>query len=255
MNGKWTSPVASHSTFISPPELELILEKELAQLGIDHVVLIILDPLHNDLFKTTTGFTPYQLSTYQQYQAHDAFLTHYIRHQLNGNLLCMQEMLPPQQIDDEVFHDILVPTMQLYHSYCGLTKLVDHHSLMLSSHSFQALNYKQLTRLNHLWVFLTHWSNSWVSQQLLANQWKKLAQNDVEPTHHHSVTLAEFQVLELLTQGLDGSQIAQRRGVAKETVRSQIKQLLHKTQCQHQNQLIARFYQNTLFPNETPTIF
>jgi DNA-binding CsgD family transcriptional regulator len=247
MNGKRISPVASHSTFISPPELELILEKELAQLGIDHVVLIILDPLHNNLIKASFGFTQQQLAIYDRHQQHDVFLTHYIRHKMLGNLLYMQEMLPSQQINNEVFQDVIVPTMQLYHSYCGLTKLVDHHLLMLSSHSFQSLNLQQLTKLSHLWRFLTHWSNGWVSQKLVAHQWQKLELSAGPSNAHDSITLAELQVLELLTQGLDGSEIARRRGVAKETVRSQIKQLLHKTQCRHQNQLIARFYQNSLF--------
>lgn len=247
MNGKRISPVASHSTFISPPELELILEKELAQLGIDHVVFIILDPLHNNLLKASFGFSQKQLSIYDQHQEHDVFLTHYIRHKMTGNLLYMQEMLPSKQINDEIFQEVIVPTMQLYHSYCGLTKLVDGHLLMLSSHSFQSLNHNQLIKLTHIWRFLAHWSNGWVSQQLIAYQWNKLELNEEQSHTQHSITLAELQVLELLTQGLDGSEIALRRGVAKETVRSQIKQLLHKTQCRHQNQLIARFYQNRLF--------
>ncbi|MBY6186626.1 helix-turn-helix transcriptional regulator [Marinobacter hydrocarbonoclasticus] len=60
------------------------------------------------------------------------------------------------------------------------------------------------------------------------------------------LTLAETQVMNLLLQGLDGSEIAQRRKVSKETVKSQIKSLLHKTDCRHQNQLISEMHRRAL---------
>lgn len=48
----------------------------------------------------------------------------------------------------------------------------------------------------------------------------------------------EQEVLMLLSRGLTGPEVARLRGVSKETLRSQLKSLLHKTRCGNQNELL-----------------
>ncbi|WGV98587.1 helix-turn-helix transcriptional regulator [Vibrio sp. YMD68] len=232
---------------VSPIELESILLKELDHLGIEHVVLMVFDPWFYPKINVTHGFNAKQMVTYQTHQSHDAFLTHYLNKKLTGQLVYMQEMLPLRKISDETFLDILVPTMQMHHSYGGLHRILNHHHLMLSCHSFQKLNMQQQRSLTELWHFLVHWANGWVSNQLIAKQWEKLNAHTQQIESKSNLTHAETQILALLIQGLDGSEIASSRRVSKETVRTQIKQVLHKTGCKHQNQLISRYFHNHLF--------
>jgi DNA-binding CsgD family transcriptional regulator/uncharacterized protein Usg len=49
---------------------------------------------------------------------------------------------------------------------------------------------------------------------------------------------AEQEVLLLLSRGLTGPEVAHLRGVAKETLRTQLKSLLHKTRTNNQNELL-----------------
>lgn len=227
---------------ISPIELEEIVLRELAQAGIENVVFMILDPYQVPRLQFDFGFSSQQLDIYQQNQHHDAFLQYYLRKGLIGQYLYMQEMLPVKQIRNPVFREVLIPTMKLHHSYCGLFRLVEHHYLMLSCHGFSALPPKQRDHLKRLWQFLISWGNCWVAQQSMV---KRLAQlSPIRSIVHKGdvLTDAELEVLELLVQGMDGSEIAHYRSVSKETVRTQIKRILHKTGCRHQNQLISRYY-------------
>ncbi|HDY7736509.1 TPA: helix-turn-helix transcriptional regulator [Vibrio vulnificus] len=227
---------------ISPIELEEIVLRELSLAGIENVVFMILDPYQVPQLQFDFGFSTQQLEIYQQHQGHDSFLQHYLRKGLIGQYLYMQEMLPVKQIRNPIFREVLIPTMQLHHSYCGLFRLVEHHYLMLSCHSFSTLQPKHRDHLDRLWWFLISWGNYWVAQQSMA---KRLSQLNPVRTHireGESLTDAELEVLSLLAQGMDGSEVARYRSVSKETVRSQIKRILHKTGCRHQNQLISRYY-------------
>ncbi|MGF1722032.1 helix-turn-helix transcriptional regulator [Vibrio kyushuensis] len=231
---------------VSPVELECIVVKELYQLGIEHVVFMLFDKWYYPKVNITHGFTSRQMDIYQQNQHHDVFLSHYLKNRLEGQLVYMQDMLPVKRISDDVFHQILIPTMQMHHSYGGLHLAMDHHHMMLSCHSFRKLNEQQQKKLSELWCFLLHWSNGWVSNQLVAQQWSKLTTSKVSNDGQSLLTLTEMRILDLLIQGLDGTEIATHRGVSKETVRTQIKQVLHKTGCKHQNQLISRYFHHQL---------
>ncbi len=140
----------------------------------EHAVVMILDSSNQPLVNFSLGFTSKQLSIYQQNQPHDVFLNYYLRHQMVGQFVYMQDMLPMKNIRDEIFLDVIVPTMQLYHSYSGLSPLLSQHHLMLSTHSYRKLTGKQSKKLIQLWQFLISWGNVWVSQKSLAQQWKKL---------------------------------------------------------------------------------
>ncbi|MCK6264133.1 helix-turn-helix transcriptional regulator [Vibrio sp. ZSDE26] len=231
---------------ISPIELEHVILTELHPLGIEHVVFMVLDQWFHPQINITHGFSSQQLGIYQENQHHDAFLNHYLKSHLVGQLVYMQEMLPVREIDDAVFLEVLIPTMQMHHSYCGLHSVTDHHHMMLSGHSFRKLNPRQQKKLTEIWCFLRHWSNGWVSNQLVSQHWSKFNDTKCHRDKNAILTLTETRVLELLVQGLDGVEIASHRGVSKETVRTQIKQVLHKTGCKHQNQLISRYFHHQL---------
>lgn len=106
---------------------------------------------------------------------------------------------------------------------------------------FSSAQKKQAESISNV---LNHWANYWLSFHE-----KKLAYKRNDPLSKHlllKLSDAEINVLLLLVEGKDGSDIARIRQVSKETVRSQIKALLNKTGCKSQNQLIASYYTNKL---------
>ncbi|MCG6308534.1 LuxR C-terminal-related transcriptional regulator [Vibrio alginolyticus] len=232
------------SVHLSSFELEQLLELELAKLGLEQFVLMIIDVHQRPVFQHVCGFSHKQMKVYEQNMAHDVFFHHYANHGYLGKLLYMQDMLPMRKIQNPVFNEILVPTMQLYHSYSGLAPLMNNHYVMLSSHSERSLSYRAEERVGSIWQFLVAWGNSWVAQSMMMAQLSQFDSITTKDLPLISLTSAELNVLNLLAQGLDGSEVAQQRNVSKETVRSQIKQILHKTGCRHQNQLLACYFQS-----------
>ncbi|MEZ9556289.1 helix-turn-helix transcriptional regulator, partial [Vibrio splendidus] len=94
------------------------------------------------------------------------------------------------------------------------------------------------------------WANSWIAHHTMLLHWNRYA----EPTTTilpPILTKSELIVLELIIKGLTGSEVAKIRNVSKETVRTQIKSILHKTQCKNQNQLISRFGQGQWLMNKS----
>lgn len=232
---------AAHlSTF----DLEQMFEFEFAKLGLEQFVLMIIDANQRPVFQHVCGFTDNQMQVYEQNMADDVFFHHYLSHGHLGKLLCMQEMLPMHKIHNPVFNEILVPTLKLYHSYSGLAPLLNNHYVMLSSHSQRSLSYRNKERLDSAWQFLSAWGNYWVAQRTMTAQLSQFESMTTQDVLLTSLTSAELDVLDLLAQGLDGSEVAQQREVSKETVRSQIKKILRKTGCRHQNQLLARYFQS-----------
>lgn len=238
------SRISAAAMHLSTFELEQMLRCELAKLGVEHFVLMIVDVSHQPVYQHICGFTDKQIQTYERYMADDVYLEHYALTGRIGQLACMQEMLPMRRIHNPVFNEILVPTMQFYNSYCGLASLIDRHHLMLSSHSDRPLGYRSRFCIESVWRFLKTWGNYWVAHKTMSEQilqFECLAEKRLIVSN---LTLAELKVLNMLAQGLDGSEVARRRNVSKETVRSQIKHILHKTGCRHQNELLARYFQS-----------
>ncbi|MDF2152569.1 helix-turn-helix transcriptional regulator [Vibrio sp. CAU 1672] len=227
--------------------LEEIAQKELNKLGLEHAVFMVLDRTQKPVFDFNFGFTQKQLQVYEAYQHHDVYLNEYMNTRLFGQLSHIQQLVPINNINDEVFLDILVPTLQLRQGYSGLYPLMHRHMMLLSCHSFRPLTPNQFQQLTLVWRLLIDWSNSWIAQRQLMLSWSHFRNppTDVR-THSQNLTSAENQILHLLARGYSGSEIAQLRQVSKETIRSQIKQLLRKTGCKHQNQLISHYYQNHL---------
>lgn len=236
--------LSAAAVHISTFELEQMVEAELAKLGLEQFVLMIIDAEQQPVYQHVCGFTSHQMQVYQRHMAHDVFFQHYAYNGHLGKLLCMQEMLPMKYIKNPVFNEILVPTMEIYHSHCGLAPLMDNHFIMLSSHGDRALNHRARSGVGSVWRFLSAWGNYWIALQRMSVQLKQFKSAPSRGLLVESLSSAEMDVLNMLAQGFDGSEVAKRRNVSKETVRSQIKQILHKTGCRHQNQLLTRYFQS-----------
>lgn len=223
-------------------ELDETLKSELLSIGFEQAVCIILDPKQNYVYEFTMGFEEFQLQTYFDNQKHDVYLAKYLCKRLHGQIVYLQELVPDNQIKNKEFLDVLVPTMNVRHSLCGVQPLLKNYSLVLSSHCFRRPTVKQQLEIDNLWNYLTYWANSWISKLEMKTSKQHFLSRKTNLNHTVKLTDSEIEVLEYLVQGYDGSEIAYRRKVSKETVRSQIKQLLHKTQSKHQNHLISRYY-------------
>lgn len=228
---------------LSSIELERLLEVELYKLGLDHFVVMIIDAQRQPIFQHVCGFSNKQMRIYAENMTHDAFFNHYAQQGYIGQFLYMQEMLPVSKIRDPIFNEILIPTMQLHHSYCGLHPLAEGHYVMLSSHSDKELSHKDNNKAKMMWRFLISWGNYWVAQRNMTMNFRRFTNQTFDILPLDLLTNAEIDVLNMLAQGMDGTEVAKRRNVSKETVRSQIKQILHKTECRHQNQLLSRYFQ------------
>jgi len=73
--------------------------------------------------------------------------------------------------------------------------------------------------------------------RLLEPHWEQTRQTD-HVALLYGLSPMEQEVLMLLSCGLTGPEVARLRGVSKETLRSQLKSLLHKTRCGNQNELL-----------------
>ncbi|PWI32610.1 LuxR family transcriptional regulator [Vibrio albus] len=226
--------------------IEKLIEDELNYMGFAQCVIIILDSEHNPVFRYHRGFTQHQLDTYVKYMNHDIYMNSYFKEGKFGKLQYLQELIPSKNINNEIFCDILVPALKIEHSMAGLHTLTYQHMFFFSSYTARKPTVKQQMQLYEFWQFMIHWANSWVTHKELDQQWQKLSSYRQKAKLNQSLTPSERAVLSLLIQGLDGSEIARHRNVSKETVRSQIKQLLKKTGSKHQNQLLSRFFYGQL---------
>ncbi|MDB1123389.1 helix-turn-helix transcriptional regulator [Vibrio algarum] len=243
LSNRVRSPIVqSNRATINIDELEETLKSELFSIGFEQAVFVILDPKQNYAYEYSLGFEEHQLETYSVHQKHDVYLSQYLYDQAFGQIVYLQDLVPDKQIKNEIFWDVLVPTMKIRHSMCGVQPLLNNYSLILSSHSYQKPSVKQQLEIDNLWCYLTHWANNWIAKLDMQRCKQSLLSQKIATNQNVKLTSTELEVLGHLVEGLDGSEIAFRRRVSKETVRSQIKQLLHKTQSKHQNHLISRYY-------------
>ncbi len=225
---------------------EYKLKNKLNQLGFEQAVLIILDPLQNYIYEYTIEFTEQQMHTYSSHQKHDPYITKYLCDNAFGQFIYLQDIISAKHIHDEVFWDILLPTMKIRHGMSGLSPLLNHYVLVFSCYCFLKPSPKQQLAATQLWHYLSFWGNNIVSKLNMSQQEPLLFHHQLSTTPEVRLTPAEWQVFNCLIQGMDGSEIARRRHVSKETIKSQIKQILHKTNSHHQNHLLAQYYNHKL---------
>ncbi|MBY6224047.1 helix-turn-helix transcriptional regulator [Ferrimonas balearica] len=164
-------------------------------------------------------------------QNQDLYLQRYLAEGLSGQCVTLQSLLRSDELERVQFLTRFQPHFAFPHSLGLILPLGRGRRLGLSCHRRNAPFHSESEHtLSAIGAMMVPWAQLWLGPSTPCQC---------------GLTLAETQVMDLLLQGLDGSEIAQRRGVSKETVKSQIKSLLHKTDCRHQNQLISKMHRQT----------
>lgn len=122
--------------------------------------------------------------------------------------------------------------------YTGVADLVYDARAGFCMYSNRSFSKSTLDELHQSWLLIQSWANSWVSYNKMLEYWEQLYTKNHKASE---LTRSEHDVLDMLISGLNGPEIAEKRLVSKETIKSQIKSILHKTQCRHQNELVSRF--------------
>lgn len=105
-------------------------------------------------------------------------------------------------------------------------------------HSLKELCHETLSSLRKISLIIEKWVVTWLAHQRLLFALDNF-QNFNREAYHVHLTNAEQDVLSLILKGYTSNEISVYRRVSKETVRCQVKSLLHKTGCHSQNELIA----------------
>ncbi len=228
-----------HTSFTALGDL---IDSELSELGFNKSVVVLLNSQHNPIFHHSRGLQQHQLDGYVASMNHDIHFCYYIQQNLLGQLCYM----PDFELSATVECEALMQLIDARHNIAGLFPMMEHHMLLMSFYSEQKPSPKQRKQLHQFWQFINSWANSWIAQLQMDQQWPQLACYRQRAFSSSDLTPSERNILLLLSEGLNGSEIAELRAVSQETVRSQIKQLLRKTGSRHQNQLISRFFHNQL---------
>ncbi|WP_299013038.1 helix-turn-helix transcriptional regulator [uncultured Photobacterium sp.] len=183
---------------------------------------------------------------YQFYLRHsndDAYLKHYLSHALSGQMVLLQEMLPLKQIHDGWFREEMLPRLGIRHSISGLYPIAPGQMLAITFHRYhQPFNHKSKRLMQQLLDQLIPWCQFFIARDKLENLYGSAPVSRSIMKLPEILTQAEHHVVSLLAQGYDGSEVTEMRGVSKETTKSQIKSILRKTDCRHQNQLLHKIY-------------
>ncbi|MGR5066063.1 helix-turn-helix transcriptional regulator [Photobacterium sp. DNB22_13_2] len=194
-----------------------------------------------------SGIEEQQLEFYDRHSQSDAYLQYYSKHNLHGRMVPLQIMLPQSQIKDEWFKEVMIPTLAVKHSLSGYSRLNRSEVQVLTFHRYSSpFTPDSQLQLQRFMDSLAPWSQYYLSRQKLLEQFGSQAIQQGELMLPCILTPTEKQVIELLTKGYDGSEITQMRGVSKETTKTQLKSILHKLDCKHQNHLLHKLYTHTL---------
>ncbi|WP_117235032.1 helix-turn-helix transcriptional regulator [Vibrio maerlii] len=124
------------------------------------------------------------------------------------------------------------------HLYIYRVTLDCDTEVTLHFHSLKNLLSDALDTLQNMVDIVEKWVVSWLAHQRLLYSLANIGLVSQE-AEMLNLTNAEHEVLSLMLRGFTSNEIAAYRQVSKETVRSQIKSLLHKTNSHSQNELIA----------------
>lgn len=228
-------------------EFEWYVKREFDRLGIQKAYISIIDKEKTSIYSYAYFIEPVGLDIYFQNLDYDVFLTHYLKHHLIGSLCYLQDLVDINTIRCDIFNDVIKNSIGFEHSVAAIGKITDDYHVIFSSHSDMRPSYKAMKQYQLLWHFIVNWATTRVFHDKTMDSIRQLkchADSTVK-----QLTYAEIAVLNLLLRGLDGAEVARVRGVSKETVKSQLKQILHKTNSRHQNQLFAKYYLGELDAN------
>ncbi len=213
-------------------------------LGADISLLFLGSPPHKgEQWVLHHGINKNDFDFYLRHSKDDIYLQHYLSHSLTGNMVPLQEMLPVKRISDSWFIDEMIPRMAVRYSISGLYPVAHGQVLSISFHRYsQPFPPKSQKLMQQLLEALCPWGQYFIARHTLekVHGSEPIARGIMKLPD--TLTQAEHNVVSLLAQGYDGSEITAIRGVSKETTKSQIKSILHKTGCRHQNQLLKQIY-------------
>ncbi|MCW8329899.1 helix-turn-helix transcriptional regulator [Photobacterium sp. SDRW27] len=180
---------------------------------------------------------------YLRHADDDVYLQHYLSHSLTGKMVSLQEMLPLKRIDDSWFVEEMIPRLAIRHSISGLCPIAPDQALAITFHRYcQPFSPKSKEVMQKLLQAMIPWSQFFIARNTLESIYGSPSIAKGIMKLPGSLTQAEHNIVALLAQGYDGSEITAIRGVSKETTKSQIKSILHKTGCRHQNQLLQQIF-------------
>lgn len=180
---------------------------------------------------------------YLRHSGDDVYLQHYLSHSLTGKMVALQDMLPVKRIHDSWFIEEMIPRLAVRYSISGLYPVAPGQMLAITFHRYyQPFTVENKLLMQKLLDALVHWGQFFIARNTLEAIYgsEPLARGMMKLPD--TLTQAEHNIVSLLAKGYDGSEITSIRGVSKETTKSQIKSILHKTGCRHQNQLLQRIY-------------
>ncbi|WP_026972128.1 helix-turn-helix transcriptional regulator [Aliagarivorans marinus] len=238
--------VLGSSQIIDNSEFEYLFCFEANQLGVEKAYLAIVDKARNPLYDFSFNISADNLQRYLSNIQHDVYLQAYLNNRLFGSLSYLQEIVSADSVQGDEFNELIRPVIRLNHSVSGLAKLRGGSTAVFSTHMVRKPTLSNWSRFNDLWHLFTCWAEQKLVSREMATVLHRIQGSDRAPYSHIMLTPTERVVLELLVEGMDGSEIAKYRRVSKETVRSQIKQILSKTSSHSQNQLIARYFNGSL---------
>ena len=230
----------------SPSELEEEIKDGLIEIGIEHATLVIMSKNKKPVFKYIKSVNDRISISKRVTEKLDSYLS-LLSMDKKGQLFHSQDTIIENRIFDH--QELSIITHALNH-YSITDELSYNYEIVIVLHSINALNPEEFRQRELICDITIAWANSWIAHHTMLLHWNRYA----EPTTTilpPILTKSELVVLELIIKGLTGSEVAQIRNVSKETVRTQIKSILHKTQCKNQNQLISRFGQGQWLMNKS----
>lgn len=225
-------------------EFESLLQREFISIGVCKAYITLIDPWQRSIYSFKFNITDTQISEYFRYIRHDIYLREYIKKSMFENVAYLQKSVPKEATKDPIFQEIIKKSIDLDHSIGVISKLHDGYKIVFSAHTDKEIGPIIYQRYRNLWLFARNWLNHAYFQQHLLESIDALTvskTNTVTP-----FTYSEGIVFNLLINGMSGSDIAKYRNVSRETVKSQIKQILLKTNCRSQVQLLAMYYKGQL---------
>ncbi|WP_064608298.1 helix-turn-helix transcriptional regulator [Photobacterium sp. J15] len=225
-------------------ELNKIVKQIGEHLGADLSLLFWGSPPHAGKFWTLRhGIEEGDYQFYLRHSNDDAYLKHYISQSLTGKMIQLQEMLPLKHIHDGWFREEMVPRLGIRYSISGLYPVAPGQMLAITFHRYQQpFSHRSKLMMQQLLEQLVPWCQYFIARDKLESLYGSAPITRSMMKLPETLTQAEHHVVSLLAQGYDGSEITEMRGVSKETTKSQIKSILRKTDCRHQNQLLHKIY-------------
>ncbi|CDT12512.1 putative DNA-binding HTH domain-containing protein [Vibrio coralliirubri] len=221
-----------------PNELENEVREGLDKIGVEHVSLIVLSKDESIVFESLESLSNRISINKRISESIEVYIESAMCHKKNILNFSYDNIL-----DNRIFdHEKLSIITKNLSKYSAFSPLSYDHKMVVIFHSIESLSEHQTKHLQLVSDIMIAWSNSWVANNTMLHYWKKYSEpKNIDITS--TLTKSEFNVLELLIKGFTGPEISSIRNVSKETVRTQIKSILHKTHCHSQNQLISRFTQ------------